>query len=191
MGSIMDLAREQELIEKAKESIRAFDELYEHYLPKIYGYVLNRTKKKEVAEDVTSQTFMKAMTKIKSFRYRGYSFGAWLYRIAHNNLMDYFRKNSSRFEPLEEEELESDQKTDKEAEKEERQRIILEALTKLPKQYQEVLSLKFFEEMSNEEIADVLGCKKETLAVKLHRSLKAFRKVLKKGNYLKTLDVNL
>lgn len=189
MGSIIDLAEEQELIEKAKESIRAFDELYKHYLPKIFGYVMNRSGNREIAEDVTSQTFIKAMTKIKSYKFQGYSFGAWLYRIAHNTLMDYYRKHGTELETLDETRLESDEKTGVEAEKEERQRIILEALRKLPKQYQEILSLKFFEELSNDEMAEILGCKKETLAVKLHRSLKAFGKVLKKGKYLESLDV--
>ncbi|MBN2016303.1 sigma-70 family RNA polymerase sigma factor [Candidatus Dojkabacteria bacterium] len=186
----MDLAREQKLVEQAKESLKAFDQLYEYYLPRIFAYVLNRTANKQISEDVTSQTFIKAMTKIKTFRYKGFSFGAWLYRIAHNNLMDYYRKNPS-LNIIDLSEVESKDRTDKEAEKSERQAIILEALKKLPKQYQEILSLKFFEELSNEEMAEVLGCKKETLAVKLHRSLKAFKKILEKENLLEVLNVEI
>lgn len=184
----MDIKHEKKLVKKAKQSIQAFDELYEYYLPKIFGYILNRTANKAVAEDITSKTFIKAMTKIKQFKYKGYTFGAWLYRIAHNTLVDHFRKNKnisladmSRFEK------EDDSANG--AQKDERQEIILEALRKIPRQYQEVLSLKFFEGLSNREMADILGCKKATLAVKLHRSLKAFQKVLKKKKYLDKLNI--
>lgn len=184
----MDLASEKKLVEKAKESLQAFDKLYEYYLPKIYGFVLNRSGNREVAEDVTSHTFTKAMLKIKTFKFRGYTFGAWLYRIAHNCLVDYYRKNPN-IAVLEPSRIESKDRADTEAENAERQRIILEALRKIPEQYQQILSLKFFEELSNDEIADILGCKKETLAVKLHRSLKAFKEVLKKEDFLSVLSI--
>lgn len=185
----MDLAQEKQLVKRAKESLEAFDSLYEHYLPRIYGYIMNRCRSKEIAEDVTSQTFIKAMAKVKTFKYKGFTFGAWLYRIAHNSLIDYFRKNPNR-KIAEAEEVESDEKADTRAEQLERQRIILEALKKLPKQYQEILSLKFFEDMSNEEMAEILGCKKATLAVKLHRSLKAFEKVVRKEGFAKSLNIS-
>ncbi|MBU0976136.1 MAG: sigma-70 family RNA polymerase sigma factor [Patescibacteria group bacterium] len=185
----MDFTQEKQLVEKAKESLEAFDRLYEHYLPRIYGYVLNRSRNREVAEDVTSQTFIKAMTKIKSFRYQGYSFGAWLYRIAHNTMIDFFRKNPD-IKVAEADEVESEDRADLSAERLERQRIIIEALRRLPRQYQEVLSLKFFEDLENEEIADILGCKKETLAVKLHRSLRAFEKVVREEGLEKSLNIS-
>ncbi len=184
----MDLQKEQQLVEEAKRSLSAFDQLYEYYLPKILAYVMNRTANKAVAEDVTSQTFVKAMIKIKSFEYKGFTFGAWLYRIAHNTLIDYYRKHKE-LEIPEYHQAVAEEDSEQEAQQSERQRILLETLRKLPDQYQQILSLKFFEEMSNDEIALVLGCKKETLAVKLHRSLKAFEKVLKKNNVLEHLGV--
>lgn len=179
----MDLAQERELVEKAKESLEAFDKLYEHYLPKIYGYIMNRTGSKEVTEDITSQTFIKAMTKIKTFEFRGISFGAWLYRIAHNSMIDYFRKHPDK-KIYDLEFVKSKESTRSQAEEIERRMLILKAMSELPKQYQEVLSLKFFEDLSNEEIAEIIGCKKQTLAVKLHRSIKAFKKVMEQKGYL-------
>lgn len=185
----MDLAQEKQLVKKAKESLEAFDRLYEHYLPRIYGYIMNRCRNREIAEDVTSRAFIKAMSKIKTFEYRGFTFGAWLYRIAHNTLIDYFRKNPNR-KVAEAEDVESDEKTDTSAQRLERQRIVLKALKELPKQYQEIISLKFFEDMSNEEMAEILGCKKATLAVKLHRSLKAFKKTVKKEGFAESLNIS-
>ena len=94
------------------------------------------------------------MTKIQKYKYQGYSFGAWLYRIAHNTLIDFYRK-SPHLQISDLEKVKSEDRADTEVEKEERQRIILSAMRKLPKQYQEILSLKFFEELSNEEMADL------------------------------------
>jgi RNA polymerase sigma factor (sigma-70 family) len=186
----MDIAQEIALVEKAKESLESFDKLYEFYLPRIYGFIFNRTGNHEISEDVTSQTFIKAMLNIKKFRYKGFTFGSWLYRIAHNNLMDYYRKNPSLTQ-LETNMEESDEKTENEAEFVERKRLIRGILRQLPGDYQEILSLKYFEELSNEEMADILGYKKGTLAVKLHRSLKAFKKALEKSKLQAALQVNL
>ncbi len=189
MSQKLDPKIEKELVEKAKESLQAFDRLYDHYLPRIYGYLYNRTLKKEIAEDVTSQTFVKAMVKIKDFSYQGYTFGAWLYRIAHNTLIDYFRKHKKLLS-LEEQRIESDDRSEEEAEDFERKIIVLKALRRLPEQYQEVLSLRYFEELSNEEIAQVVGCKKETLAVKMHRSLEALKKILKSDEFKQLLTIS-
>ena len=134
----VDLEQEKQLVEKAKESLQAFDSLYEHYLPKIYAYVLNRVANKEAAEDITSKTFIKAMTKIQNFEYRGYTFGAWLYKIAHNNLVDYYRKNKGVSVDLEV--IKETLGVDGDQENIERQAIVLEALARLPQKYQQVRS---------------------------------------------------
>jgi len=191
MGLNMNLAYEQELVKKAKDSLKAFDEIYEFYLPRIFGYVLNRSGSREIAEDVTSQTFFKAMSNIKSFRYRGYSFGSWLYRIAHNALMDYYRKSPNTADVDPDEMKSENQGTEEKAENIERKKVVLRVLRKLPEQYQQILSLRFFEEMTNEEIAEILGCRKATLAVKLHRSLQAFKNILKKEGLLEALNISL
>ena len=184
----MDIKEEKELVKQAKDSLEAFDKLYEYYLPKIYSYIYNRCRNKQLAEDVSSKTFVKAMTKLKSFEFKGYRFGSWLYKIAHNELIDYFRKDKELFD-IKEVEVYSDNKTSQLAENEERKRVVLKALSELPENYQQVLSLKYFEEMTNKEMADIVGCKKATLAVKLHRSLKAFEKVMKKEDLLKFVSL--
>jgi len=191
MGLKMSPAYEQELVQKAKDSLKAFDEIYEYYLPRIFGYVMNRSGSREIAEDVTSQTFFKAMAKIKSFKYKGYSFGAWLYRIAHNNLMDYYRKNPNPVDMDPEDAKSESSETEKEAVQSEKKKAVLKILKKLPEQYQQVLSLRFFEEMTNAEMAEILGCRKSTLAVKLHRSLKAFKKAIEEEGLLEALNISL
>lgn len=180
----MNQKKELRLVEQAKNSLKAFDELYEHYLPRIFGYVYNRIGNKELAEDLTSHTFVKAMTNIKTFEPRGISFGAWLYRIAHNNIIDHVRKHKKKVSmEIKDIDLKVDEHQPKEYEQFEKKSIIREALGKLHSDYQQILSLKFFEEMENQEIADIMGIKKATLAVKLHRSLNALRKILKNDYY--------
>ncbi len=183
----MEIEREKELVEKAKESLEAFDELYNYYLPRIYSYALNRTGRKSVAEDIVSQTFLKAMTKIRTFNYRGFTFGAWLYRIAHNSIVDYARKHKyTRNMPEEESNTLSTSKQGIDQDQLERQEIVLKALQTLPTDCQQILTLRFFQELSNEEIADIVGCKKTTLAVRMHRSLKSLKQALIKNGY--TID---
>jgi RNA polymerase sigma-70 factor, ECF subfamily len=178
----MNIHEEEKLVEKAKESLQAFDLLYDHYLPKIYSYILNRVGSQEIAEDVTSKTFLKAMTKLKSFEYRGYTFGAWLYKIAHNNIVDYYRSKKGLEVDLEKmkEVLVANKGEISKEDQIERQTILLEAISKLPENYQQMLTLRFFEELSNQELADVLGCSKNTATVGVHRASKALRKVLVK-----------
>ncbi|MCA9383813.1 sigma-70 family RNA polymerase sigma factor [Candidatus Dojkabacteria bacterium] len=184
----MDSQLENELIEKAKESLDAFEKLYEYYLPKIYRYILNRTANKDLAEDLTSQTFVKAMTKIKTYKDHGKSFGSWLYRIAHNNLIDHFRKNKPTA-IFDINLIESEAAAEDHAMDSERKRAILHAISKIPEQYQEIISLKFFEELSNDEIADVIGTNKTNIAVKIHRSMKSLEKVLSKKEFKGIIDL--
>lgn len=178
----MNIDEERQLVNKAKESLEAFDTLYKFYLPKIYGYIMNRTGNKEITEDIVSQTFITAMLNLKKYKDRGVTFGAWLYKLAHNSFVDYFRKNKSKIELIDENIITNLIHQENEYEKIENKIIIRKALLKIPEQYQQILALKYFEELDNQEIADILGCKKETLAVKLHRSTESLKQVLELDN---------
>ncbi len=180
---IMTKQEEQQLVKEAQESLNAFNNLYEHYLPKIYRYILNRVGNKTVAEDITSQTFLKALRKLNTFDYNK-SFGGWLYTIAHNNIIDFYRKNRKYVVSTEALEvfLESDEKTETRAEKAEITKNVLNVLKNLPESYQQILSLRFFEEKTNTEIAEVLGCSVNNVNVKIHRAIKSFENYVKKNN---------
>lgn len=176
----MDRELEKQLIKKAQENIAAFEELYNHYLPKIYGFLFNRTGQKELAEDLTSEVFAKALANLPRYNDRGITFAAWLFRIARNSLIDNARKKKEiLFEPSEIPETNRPEPTVTEhMENDERKIALRETMSSLPEKYQTVLSLKFFEELSNDEIAEIVGCNKNTVAVKIHRALKMMRKYL-------------
>ena len=86
------LEDEQKLVKQAQDGgVEAFGLLYDHYLPRIYRFVLLKVSHREDAEDLSHQAFLKAWENIEQYDFRGYSFGSWLYRIARNVTIDYYR----------------------------------------------------------------------------------------------------
>ncbi len=176
----VELAEELEIVKKAKSDIKSFDDIYRYYLPKILGFCINRIPNKDIAEEITSSVFFDAVKSISKFdTTRGISFGSWLYRVAHNRIVDYFR-SSSRRQTVNIEENDPGYNEDFEAnlQKIENQKKISIVMSQLNKRYQEVLSLRYYSELSNDEIAKVL--KTNNVAVLIHRALKAFQQKFKK-----------
>ena len=184
----MDLSEEKELVRQAQKDPDAFAELYEHYYPKIFGYALRRTANLEAAQDITSETFFKALRKLWQFRWRNTSFSSWLYKIATNEINQYFRKaeykKSISLEELQEQGFELISPHDPESELIEAQeklkqyqdfQEIQKKIVRLPAKYQEVIALRFFEEKQIKEIAEILGKKEGTVKSLLHRAVEKLR----------------
>jgi RNA polymerase sigma-70 factor (ECF subfamily) len=184
----MDLSEEKKLVRQAQKDPNAFAELYDQYYPKIFGYVLRRTGDLETAQDITSETFLKALQKLWQFRWRNISFSPWLYKIATNEINQYFRKaqykKSISLEELEEQGFELVSSHDPESELIKAQeelkqyqdfREIQEKITRLPVKYQEVIALRFFEKKQIKEIAEILGKKEGTIKSLLHRAVEKLR----------------
>jgi RNA polymerase sigma-70 factor (ECF subfamily) len=177
----MDRELERQLIKKSQENAAAFEDLYNHYLPKIYGFLLNRTGQKELAEDLTSEVFARALANLTRYDDRGL-FSAWLFRIARNSLIDWSRKKKEILTDTVESFLPppaaSGQKAVSNLELGEKKALIRQTMKRLPEKYQTVLSLKFFEELTNDEIAEIVGCGKGAVAVRVHRALRLMKKHL-------------
>jgi len=184
----MDLSEEKELVRQAQRSPDAFARLYDHYYPRIFGYILRRTANLEVAQDITSETFLKALGKLWQFRWRSVSFSSWLYKIATNEINQYYRRAEYRksisMEELEEQGFELRSPHDPESELMEAQEKlkqhqdfleIQERITRLPAKYQEVLTLRFFEKKQIKEIAQILGKREGTVKSLLHRAVERLR----------------
>lgn len=184
----MDLESERDLVRQAQRDANAFAELYDHYYPKIFGYVLRRTANLEAAQDITSETFFKALRSLWQFRWRNVSFSSWLYKIASNETSQYYRqpdyKKSASLEELQEQGFEPVSPHDPERElmeaqeKLERQRDFCQIqarLARLPARYQEVIALRFFEQKQIREIAEILGKKEGTVKSLLHRAVEKLR----------------
>ena len=184
----MDLAEEKKLVRQAQKAPDAFAKLYDQYYPKIFGYVLRRTANLEAAEDITSETFLKALGKLWQFRWRNVPFSSWLYRIATNEINQYFRKSeykkSISMEELQEQGFELISPHDPESELIEAQEKlkqyqdfleIQEKIVGLPAKYQEVIALRFFEQKQIKEITEILGKKEGTIKSLLHRAVEKLR----------------
>jgi len=184
----MDLNEERELVRQAQKAPDAFAELYDRYYPGIFGYVLRRTANLETAQDITSETFLKALKKLWQFRWRNVSFSSWLYKIATNEVNQHFRKagykKSISLEELQEQGFEPISPHDPESELIEAQEElrqyqdfleIQEKVVRLPAKYQEVITLRFFEKKQIKEIAEILGKKEGTIKSLLYRAVEKLR----------------
>jgi len=180
-----DAAREAEtqdeslLVEQAKSDPAAFGLLYEKYIQKIYNYVYYRTGNHHDAEDLAAKTFQRAMKHISRYEQRGVPFSAWLYRIAHNVVANWHRDQSRRkVIALDELVLYYQQRHSPEGfvEANEEKSELLKVIRRLPADRQQLLILKFVEEMSNEAIGQIMGRSEGAIKSLYHRTLIALRK---------------
>lgn len=167
-----------ELVELAKDDKDAFGELYERYVKKIYNYLYYRTGNQHDAEDLTARVFFRAMSHIETYTERGVPFQAWLYRIAHNLVANWHRDRGRRkVIPLDEfivSGLRSDS-PDKHAEDQEEKERLLNAIRRLPDERQQLLILKFVDQLSNAEIGDIMERTEGAIKSLYHRTLIALR----------------
>lgn len=167
------------LVERAAAgNVEAFGELYSIHLDRIYRYVFYQVHNRETAEDLTEEVFIKAWRKIGKYRWEGHPFSAWLYRIAHNHVVDYFRTNR-RHEPLDVDIPADGDQPEREMEQKQIQQMLSRALAALPQQQKQIIVLKFIEGSSNRTIEQVMGKSQGAIRVMQMRALAALRRRLK------------
>lgn len=171
------------LIERAmKGDAQAFGELYVLHLDAIFRYILIRIGTIEDAEDLTEQTFLKAWEALPRYRQIGKPFISWLYRIAHNVVIDFHRKNSQLLklnEGLLQQRKEEYQTSESlEIRENEELSILSEAIRKLSGEQQQVIILRFFEGMSHRQVAQVIGKNEGTCRMIQYRALLALQQII-------------
>lgn len=169
---------DKELIQHAKQEPDAFAELYEKYSQKIYKYFLFHTNfDNDVSEDLTQETFVRAYTHLSDYKEKGYSYGTYLTTIAHNLLVNSYRKQQSA--PLDEAkkipyEIKDDLEIKSEAD------ALHRAIEELPPQEQKIVEMKYEQDMPIRDIADTLHKNENTIKLALFR----IRNKLKQNKYL-------
>lgn len=156
----------------------AFGELYEHYTERIFNYVYYRTGNVHDAEDLTARVFQRAMNHIRNYTDRGVPFSAWLYRIAHNLVANWHRDRSRKQEiPLDDVPILPARGDHPETNlvRTEQQDALLRLIRQLPSERQNLLILKFVENMSNAEIGQIMGRSEGAVKSLYHRTLLALR----------------
>lgn len=169
-----------ELVAKAQHGdAEAFGRIYDLLLDRVYRFIYFRVNNKEDAEDLIETVFMKMWEGLKGYKDTGVPFEAWVFRIARNSVTDYYRTkkaNLSTDEVLEVED-QSDSVEDI-VEANLTKEKVLEALKKLPDTYKEIITMKFIEELENDEISQILDKPVDQIRVLQSRALKSLRKVL-------------
>lgn len=166
------------LVERAAGGdFEAFGELYNTYLDRIYRYVFYQVKDRMAAEDLIEEIFVKAWKAIGSYRGKGRAFSAWLYRIAHNYLVDYFRKKKKR-DLLEMETATIVASPEQETERRAGWQELLEAVSGLHDNQKQVIMLKFVEGLDNREIGQIMGKSQGAIRILQMRALSTLRKKL-------------
>jgi len=175
-AALVDLSREGD-----KEACGV---LYERYLDRIYNYVYYRTGSVTDAEDLTARVFFRAMGHIESYTERGVPFQAWLYRIAHNLVANWYRDRSRRkVIPLDEyiSGTLASEEPEGEAEDREEREALLAAVRRMPEDRQLLLTLKFVDHLSNAEIGAIMQRTEGAIKSLYHRTLLSLREDLERG----------
>lgn len=179
---------EEQSLKEIEDNPQKFGEIYEAFYSNIFGYVFRRTTNYEVAKDITAETFLKAYVNISKFKWQGVSIQYWLYKIATNELNKCF--NSRKYIPQSlcriQEEYGIDITNHSNAETEsirlqedlEKHRDFMkinDAIKQFDIKYQDVISLRFFEQKSIKEITMILNKKESTIKSLLSRSVEKLK----------------
>ncbi len=180
-GRVQPDALEQ-LVRRAQEGEEsAFGHLYERFYDKIFRYVMFKIGDRSDAEDITTDVFLRMLESIGSFKFQGYPFSSWLFRIAHNLIVDHFRKNSRRkTAPLEDAMLVADTSSDVDYKIDVGMSIaqVQRAMDGLTDLQREVMSLRFAAGLSVKETAEAVGKKENAVKALQHAAVKKLRVVL-------------
>lgn len=173
---------EERLIRRAREyDAQALALLYRRHVGAIYRYIHLRVGREDLAEDLTADVFLKMLEGIESFDYRGVPFAAWLFRIAHDRVVDYFRRQAGKETVSLGERLrapgEGPAATTEAALARERLR---QALGWLTEEQQQVVVLKFGEGLTNAEVGRLMGKSEGAVKSLQHRALASLRRFLDK-----------
>lgn len=179
--SALQIQAEWEEIRLAQANPDRFRPLYERYYPQVFRFVYKRTGDEELAADITAQIFLKTLQSLGKYVFRGLPFAAWIFRIATNEVNQYYRNtNKLRVVSLDEEGIrrlaeESNDSQDKEA-----LLVRLKALIQtLDEEDVQLLELRFFEQMPFAAVAQVLGITENNAKVRTYRLIDKLRKKMK------------
>lgn len=166
------LRTELEWIQLAKRDPEKFAPLYEKYHEQIFRYIYQRMDDKELAFDVTSQVFLKAMNNLHKYEYRGVPFGSWLYRIAKSELYQAFRDRSSkRAINIETVHLATFMDVFEDEENEINKKRLLKAISELKEGDIQLIEMRFFEQRAYKEMGEILAITENNAKVKTFRAL--------------------
>jgi len=171
------LQREWLEIQAAQADRAQFRPLYERYFESIFRFLYRRTGEEPLAADLCSQVFLKAMQKLDGYEFKGVPFSAWLYRIASNEVAQYYRRNKrNRVVSADERDFSDLAHKMEEDNTEQYLQALIGSLDELRKQDIELIELRFFEHRPFKEIAEILDITESNAKVRTYRILDRLKK---------------
>ncbi len=158
----------------------AFGKLYDQYQPQIYRFILFKVGHREEAEDLTHEVFVSAWQNISKYRDFGFPFSGWLYRIARNRVIDHYRtkKTPASIDDIDPEYFAVPTATPTTLEEKLEIERVRKALTHLKPEYQDVLIMRFIEELSLKETAAALGKTEGAVKLMQYRAMKSLQELV-------------
>ncbi len=174
---------EESLVHLAKQGDeKAFAQLYEEHFDRIYRYVVLRIGDRIEAEDMTQQVFLNALQSLSSFKWKGIPFAAWLFRIAHNQVVDHLRKKKKQpAASFDESSVSSDSNPQLMAEHSLDIEQLLSATRRLTEAQREVISLRFTSGLSIAQVSEIMSKSQGAVKALQHSAIVALRKALLGG----------
>ena len=171
-----EIKEENEIVERAKRNPEEFGYLYDRYFEGIFGFIFRRTDDENLAADLTSQTFLKALQNLRRYTFRGLPFSAWIYRIAANEVnKHYYKKKRTRIFTLEEERvMEIFEQSEQQFPQDQIDQLIA-VLNEMPTETIEIVEMRFFEGKNFKEIAYILNIGESGAKMRLYRALDKLR----------------
>ena len=169
------------IIEASKQNHEKFGPIYNKYYKQIFNYVYQRLDDKKTAVDITSQVFLKALTNLSNYQFKGVPFGSWLYRIAHNELMQLFRiQKDKKTINADISDLRYICESNEEPFYEEYIPIIKKIIQELNIDDLQMIEFRFFEKRPFKEIAVILDISEVNAKVRMHRIIEKLKKSISK-----------
>ncbi len=175
---------DEKLLKRAKKGeSAAFGQIYDKYAPSIYRFIfLKLGGKKGETEDLTHEVFLSVWKNIESFDIRGVPFSSYLYKVARNAVIDYWRTKKQTFdiENVSEDFFSEDPDLEGKIDLSSNVELVKKCIAFLDPSYQDVLLLKFVEDLSNKEIGEMLKKTEGAVRVIQHRALKQLKNEIEK-----------
>jgi len=175
----VQLQEEHLIIEAAKADPNHFAPLYDKYYKQIFGYLYQRMEDKDTAFDLTSQVFLKALTNIGRYEFKGVPFASWLYRIAHSELMQLFREQKNkRCINADIGDLRFICEEAQEFYLEEYIPLLKKVISELDPEDCQMVELRFFERRAFKEIGEIMDITENNAKVRMYRILEKLKKAI-------------
>jgi len=178
----------RQLVERAQRKDKeAFAELFDLYYDRILNYVWRRTLDQDSSKDILSNVFLKVLKNLDGFEWRGgpFSFTAWIFRIASNEVNQYFRQNryysELSFDPGDDNK--AVEEIEKKMDKDKHLLVLNKAIRQLKPVYQEIINLRYFEELSYTEISEIMKKNESTVRVYCQRAREDLEEILRQDAF--------